>query len=113
MSRIRTALLVCAALAVALTAPAAFACSYDVDFSLTGAGNVRVEVTSDCGWYTVNQTSVSVTPGWAWESEYGTFVAAEVADSAGTQLYCAHVGATYWDGPVLAIDDGDTVCASY
>jgi hypothetical protein len=113
MSRIRTALLACAALAVALAAPAVFACTYDIDFSRTGSGDVKVEVTSDCGWATVDRTTVSVTPGFTWEWEYGTYVFVIVDDSPGDQLYCAHAGATYWDGPNLAIDDGDSACETF
>lgn len=103
-----------AVLALTLTVPAAAVadCLYDFDFSYTAGGDVRVSVHATCGPGGVYQTHLSSSPGFNSVSAFGGFAQIVLDDEPGGQLYCASAVATYWNGPVLALDSGDSECAT-
>ena len=115
MTRATRAVLLSLALCLAFPLAAQASCFYDLSFTLTSGGDVRIRAVSDCRFYAEEKTYLNVTsPSWSMSWDYGNVAEVYIPDQPGSQLYCAETYATYWSGGVIWLDDHvESACETF
>jgi hypothetical protein len=102
--------------AVCLAFPVvAEACSFNISFSTTTSGDLRVRSTATCPG-SVDKTYISVSGGGSFGSTWAYGPVAQVIvpyPSSSPAFVCATTHATYWKNGVLWISNEDFRCQAF